>query len=124
MNKIILLIEDDADIRESITDLLESEGYQLFTADNGLSGLKTLSTMNPLPSLILVDMMMPQMGGHDFCMEKSKIENYRQVPVVLMSADSDLEQKTKDAGATGYIKKPLDIYKLIAEVDKFIQAKA
>ena len=120
MSKVILVIEDDIDIRESITELLETEDYVVHSAENGQAGLDILNSMDPLPSAILVDVMMPVMDGYLFCMEKLKIEKFKQVPVIIMSADSNLAEKHKNAGADGYIKKPLDIFKLLETLEQYI----
>src|SRR5690349_4088262 len=62
----VLVVEDDADIRESVCQILEDEGFPTVGACNGKEALATLRTMEPLPRLILLDLMMPIMNGWEF----------------------------------------------------------
>jgi len=62
----VLVVEDDKDVRESMKDALELEGYQVKTAKNGLEGLAALKDSEKAPCLILLDILMPAMGGREF----------------------------------------------------------
>src|SRR5690348_6956744 len=87
--KTILIVEDNTAIRETVQDVLETEGYRAFAASNGLEALKTLKTL-AAPTLILLDMMMPQMNGWEFlegCKEVRKSDDASDDPsIVVMSA--------------------------------------
>jgi DNA-binding response OmpR family regulator len=111
--KKILLVEDDQDIRETLVELLQEEGYEVFFAENGQVGLDKLSTLPNLPNLILLDLMMPIKDGFQFCLEKEANPKFSHVPVVVMSADGHIRENQKRVNACAYLKKPLDIYQVI-----------
>src|SRR5690606_10740757 len=93
--KKILIVEDDPEIREALVELLESEGYWVDCKINGQDALDYLQEeASPrgkgLPSIILLDLMMPVMDGWRFRAEQQKDPVLNQVPIVVMSADSNL----------------------------------
>lgn len=94
MTKRILVVEDDTSIRELLVELLESEGYSVSSAINGLEGLKYLQTQGN-PDLILIDLMMPVMDGYSFRTEQLKNSNWASIPTVVMSAEANAKEKMK-----------------------------
>ncbi|MBC7713535.1 MAG: response regulator, partial [Rhizobacter sp.] len=107
INKRILLVEDDQDIRETLIELLEGEGYEVFFAENGQVGLDKLSQSTILPNLILLDLMMPIKDGFQFCAEKDANPLIAHLPVVVMSADGHIRENQQRVNARAYLKKPL-----------------
>lgn len=118
LNKKILLVEDDQDIRETLVELLEGEGYEVLFAENGQIGLDKLSEITELPNLILLDLMMPVKDGFQFCAEKEANPKIAHLPVVVMSADGHIRENQLRVNAKAYLKKPLDIYEIISIVQK------
>jgi CheY-like chemotaxis protein len=115
----ILLIEDDDSIREITQELLESEGYGVATAANGQAALEVLSGMNPLPCLILLDLMMPVMDGWQF-MEKKRLDpRLNAIPVVAFSALE--ERKISAAKTDDVIRKPINPDVMIKVIEKYCQ---
>jgi CheY-like chemotaxis protein len=108
----ILLIEDEPDIRTILKDVLEWEGYQVYTASNGKEGMDILLEM-PTPSLILLDLMMPVMNGWEFANALQTDHAYVDIPIVALSAFSDPEKKIR---VKGFIKKPVDLDLLLSLV--------
>ena len=108
----ILLIEDESDIRTILKDALEWEGYRVFTAANGKEGLEILQRM-PTPHLILLDLMMPVMNGWEFADALQTDGAYVDIPILAVSAFSDLETTIP---AKGFIKKPVDLDLLLSLV--------
>lgn len=109
----IIIIEDTADIRECFQVALESEGYRVESFSNGRDALAHLRK-SPEPCLILLDMMMPIMGGEEFMREFLKFPaTLIPVPVYLCTA-SGSDQQSKRMGCAGYIKKPLVLEVLFA----------
>jgi CheY-like chemotaxis protein len=114
--KIILIVEDDRDIREAITELLEGEGYTIWTAGDGDKALAVLAKQ--LPDLILLDLMMPNKDGFEFRREQMSDPRIAGIPVVIMTADSNIENKKANMLANDFIKKPLEIDAALATISK------
>ena len=105
MNETVLIVEDDSDIIEILSLYLCGSDYQVETAANGKLGLELLERKSP--SVILVDLMMPEMNGFDFIKEARLVSN---APIIIISARSQPTDKMLglDLGADGYITKPFD----------------
>lgn len=105
----VLLVEDDRDIRENMIEFLELEGYEVEAASNGLEALDRLKARTELPSVILLDLMMPVMDGIAFRREQRKDPRIAEVPVVLMTANGRAESHADQIAARALVKKPVDI---------------
>lgn len=112
----ILVVEDDKEIRESLKDVLEFEGYQIMTASNGQEAIETLK-IAPNPCLILLDLMMPIMNGWEFLKHRREFDTLATIPVAVVTAAGD--SKTKDIEAQAVIKKPIDLELLLKWVSQF-----
>lgn len=112
MDKNILVIEDDKDIREGIKILLEGEGYVIEEASNGMEGLEKL---NPKTNLVILDIMMPGISGLKICEEIRKIS---YVPILFLTAKSKESDKLIGfmAGADDYLVKPFSHTELFVRV--------
>lgn len=112
MEKNILIIEDDKDIREGVKILLEGEGYSVEEASNGADGLKKLT---PNTNLVILDIMMPGISGLKTCEEIRKIS---YVPILFLTAKSKESDKLIGfmAGADDYLIKPFSYTELFARV--------
>lgn len=111
----ILIVEDDRDIRETLQQLLETEGYRVYSSANGKEALETLKRIDR-PCLILLDLMMPVMNGWEFLEARTNDDICASIPVVVASAAGEA---AKTAKATGFIKKPLELHTLLNEIQKF-----
>ena len=109
----ILLIEDDADIRESLRLALEAVDYTIEEAENGAEGLRKLHAL-PRPCLILLDMMMPVMNGLEFLAARRDDEAAALVPVVMVTAYRNLAARAADVA--GMVRKPIDLEELLRAV--------
>lgn len=112
----ILVIEDDATIRESIVELLTSEAYDVTAVEHGQAGIEHLRKTDKLPDLVLIDLMMPVMDGFAFCIAKAQDPRLRKLRTVVMSADGHAKKKREETGAQDYIRKPVDIDELLRRV--------
>ena len=121
MNKKIMIIEDDDSIRNNLQLLLESEGYSVETATDGRAALDQLSAATTLPSLIILDLMMPVMDGVQFRKEQLNDPKLSTIPVVLATAGVNIESKTLLVGAQGQLKKPFDLYDFLSTVKRFVR---
>lgn len=111
----ILVVEDDEDIRNALTDLLEDEGYHTEAAVNGKEALRILGEI-PKPCLVLLDMMMPIMNGRQFLDEVMKDSRLAPIPILIVSAIAD---KTNIEGSIGFLKKPIDIDVVLNVVSQY-----
>lgn len=112
-NASILVVDDDHDIVNAISTLLEREGYKIYKAYNGLEALDTL--MQNSIQLILLDVMMPKMDGLSAMM---KIRTMKNIPIIVLSAKSEDSDKILglSMGADDYITKPYNPMELVARV--------
>lgn len=113
----VLLIEDDADIREGIRILLESEGFQVSEAENGMIGLKKLTEEI---GLVILDIMMPGLSGFRICEE---IRKKSFVPVLFLTAKAQESDKLLGlmAGADDYLVKPFSYAELFGRVKALVR---
>lgn len=119
-NKNILIVEDSPDLQDLLGQLFSSEGYTLFQAYNGQQALDILHEMPQLPALILLDIMMPVMDGIEFREKQSKDAKLANIPVVVMSADSNSQAKALQLSANGVVRKPIkDIEQLLKLAERF-----
>ncbi len=102
-----------------LRQLLEEEGYPVDAAMNGQEALDFLREARELPALILLDLMMPVMDGFRFRLEQEKDARLASIPVVIMTADGNIESKEMKIGARAAIKKPMDIVAVIETVQRF-----
>jgi len=114
----ILLIEDDTDIRQSLSELLEDAGFRVAAAEDGLQALQYLRK-NPPPTLILLDLLMPFMDGFEFRRETLKEPKLAAIPVIITTALSAEFRAENTLRAAAYFTKPLDIHSLLRTVRKF-----
>jgi DNA-binding response OmpR family regulator len=122
--KKILTVDDDEDIRSSISERLELEGFQTVWAKNGRVALEYMKATpdQDLPDLILLDYMMPIMNGQEFCKEKAKLPRLAHIPVVMMTAGGNLVSVMDkiDSNADGYMSKPMDDMTIVNMVRHFL----
>jgi CheY-like chemotaxis protein len=115
----VLIVEDDADLRDMMAQLLSLEGYQARTVANGRDALEYLQKSGDHPDVILLDLMMPVMDGWEFRRRQSEDPALADVPVVVLSA---LDQsRAADLGGAAFLKKPLDFDRLIQLVRRYCQ---
>lgn len=113
----ILLVEDNADTRDSMSLLLEMEGFRVVSAANGQEGLDRLQS-DGKPCLILLDLMMPILDGWGFRKKQQQQPEHADVPVVVLSADGAVEQKAASLGAAAYLQKPVEVDSLLDVVKR------
>lgn len=112
----ILIVEDDADLREMMAQLLTLEGFHTTTVANGREALEYLSR-GDRPEVILLDLMMPVMDGWEFRRQQEADPSLAGVPVIVLSA---LDQsRASDVHATHFLKKPLDFDRLLDLVRRY-----
>ena len=113
----VLVVDDDADIRDAICGVLEGEGYTTLTAENGQMAL-TLIEKGRRPCVVLLDLMMPVMNGWEFMKAVSSKGDLDDLPVVVVSAFTE-QLAAGEAGAKRILKKPLDVQQLLETVAEY-----
>jgi CheY-like chemotaxis protein len=103
----VLVVEDDDDIRESLTEVLTEYGHQVHTAANGAEALRWLEQSPTLPGLILLDLMMPVMDGFRFREVQRADARWAAIPVVVLSAHAASETRKAELQADALFRKPL-----------------
>ena len=113
MPKKILIVEDEANIRELLRLYLEREGYIVLEAENGVEGIKKWKSDKP--DMLLLDVMMPVMDGWEVCRE---IRAESDVPIIMLTAKGETADRVSglEMGADDYIVKPLEMPEVIARV--------
>jgi CheY-like chemotaxis protein len=111
----VLLIEDNADIRETIAVILELEGYEVHATANGDEALGSLSD-GFRPDLILLDLMMPVMDGWEFRKRQLLASDLAGIPTVVMSGDASVSKKASSLGCRHSLGKPIAIDALLSTV--------
>ncbi len=120
--KKILIIDDEPDILELIKDILKNK-YEVFTSTSVKEGFSILDRIKI--DLIILDIMMPQMDGWDFLWLIRGNEKYRKIPVIIVTARADAEDKLigLKEGVKDYIVKPFLPNELISRVDEILEGK-
>jgi CheY-like chemotaxis protein len=116
--KTILIVEDNFEIRESLSEILILSDYRVITAENGKEGLHLARTH--LPDAIISDLMMPEMDGTDLLRQLRAHPATSTIPFLFVTGSSDVSEK-RDAlalGANGYIRKPFTAEELLMGVSK------
>lgn len=114
----ILLVEDNEDLRNLESEILEAEGYKVDVATNGQEALDVLNQTRHNPCLILLDLMMPIMNGMQFLNIMKANPLYANIPVLIVSA---VAKHSKIDGVVGHMQKPINLDKLFDIVEKYCQ---
>jgi len=119
---VILIVEDNADVRTFIKSILE-EKYEILEASNGQQGLEM--AFDNIPDLVVSDIMMPGLDGRSLCVKLKNDERTSHIPIILLTALSDIENRIEglDLGADSYITKPFYPKHLNVRVKKLLQLR-
>jgi DNA-binding response OmpR family regulator len=126
----ILVVDDDPDILDAVTMILESQGYQVFTARDGIEGLATLKAENP--DLMILDLMMPKMDGFAVCKELQdpRWSKYKEIPILILTSVREEASRRRYELETGleldvddYVEKPMSPNVLLERVGRLIKKK-
>ncbi len=120
MAKKIVLAEDEPQIARLIEFKLKKEGYEVSWKENGEEALKAIKADKP--DLILLDIMMPVMGGYEVLRRLKEDENLKSIPVIMLTARAQEKDVVKgiDMGAEDYITKPFHPAELLARVKRIL----
>jgi CheY-like chemotaxis protein len=124
----VLIVEDDPDVRDMLSTLLAMEGFHAVAAEDGLEGLHLLRAVRhrspDTPCLVLLDLSMPRLSGHEFRRAQLGDPVVASVPVAVMSGAVDLEQRAQALGAVAIVPKPIDCDALLDLVRRYCASGA
>ena len=115
---LLLVVDDDVDIVQTLGLCLRAEGYRVLLARNGREALDLLAT--ELPSAILLDLMMPVMDGWQFAGELRRLGH--RLPILVLSADQGVERHAGALDAAAHLAKPFDLDELLGKVRQLVGA--
>ena len=120
----MLVVDDEREVREALTDVLAGNGYDVLAAANGDEALALLERDAAI-DLVLLDMNMPKLDGFDILRRLKSLERSRDIPVICLSARSAVEDKVQGLklGAVDYLAKPFDVQELFARMARPLRVK-
>lgn len=114
--KKIMVVDDDPSIIDVLTLMLKAAGYKVYASANGL----TMADVNRIsPNLILLDILMSDINGHDICKQLKNQQSTKHIPIIIISAIKDAKEIALDACADDFIAKPFEMYDLLQKVAKY-----
>jgi len=118
--KKILVVDDEADLVETVRFPLEMEGFNVLICYNGEDALN--QARKERPDLILLDLMLPKLDGYKVCRLLKFDEKYKHIPILMLTAKTQEKDKLlgKETGADEYITKPFDIDELMKKVKTYL----
>lgn len=124
----ILVVDDDPDIRDALSMILESKGYQVVMAQDGIEGLATLRS--EMPNLLILDLLMPKMDGFAVCKELQdpRWSKYRNIPILILTSVREEASRRRyeletglDLNVDDYVEKPVSPDVLLHRVESLLK---
>ncbi|MDP9311940.1 MAG: response regulator [Chloroflexota bacterium] len=112
----ILVVDDEAPMRDVVVEILEDEGYAAASVANGADALRYLQHTSDLPAVILLDLNMPIMSGWDFRLAQLNDPRLAAIPVVAFSAGATVQRQAHNINAAGYLPKPVEYMELVRTI--------
>lgn len=112
--KKVMIADDDPGILDAVRAMLEFGGYDVSSTNDGAT---VLDMNTDLPDLLLLDIWMSGTDGRDVCKALKRQQISRLMPIIMISASTELERSAKDAGADDFLEKPFDMDELLSKVD-------
>ncbi|MGA3115230.1 MAG: response regulator [Syntrophobacteraceae bacterium] len=125
MGKYVLIVDDDPDMVETVGMMLESKGYEVGKAYDGVEGEESIRKRRP--DLVVLDVMMPRKNGYVLCSELKKSKETKEIPIILLTAVGEAVPSTTYSHADGkateaedYIAKPVDAQELVESIERLV----
>ena len=125
MGKYVLIVDDDPDMVETVGMMLESKGYEVGKAYDGIEGEESIRKRQP--DLVVLDVMMPRKNGYVLCAELKKNAKTKDIPIILLTAVGEAVPSTTYSHADGkateaedYIAKPVDAQELVESIERLV----
>lgn len=116
--RLVMVVDDDADVRDAIADVVNDNGYQTMIAANGKEAIEQLRGTAVRPCVILLDVMMPIMDGWEFRAELSADPELGAIPVVVLTAHANMDEVVRRMQAVDCLKKPFELSQLLSTIDR------
>ncbi len=118
----ILIVDDEPDLVDSLRFTFEREGYRVHAAYDGRAALDRIE-QNPLPDIVLLDLMLPDMSGTDICRRLRQAERTRALPIIMVSARGDEIDRVVgfELGADDYVTKPFSMRELVLRTKSILR---
>jgi two-component system chemotaxis response regulator CheY len=113
---LVLVVEDDADFREALVSALEHAGYEVIAAVNGAAALQLLQ-WQIVPSVVILDLMMPVMDGRTFREHQLADPALASIPLIVLSAEAKAAELATSPGVHAVLRKPVDLEALLGALD-------
>ncbi len=115
----ILIVDDEKDIVETLSFMLEAKGFEIISAYDGEEGLKLAKEESP--DLIILDVMMPKINGYKICRLLKYDAKYKNIPIIMVTARSQDTDKLigEETGADEYITKPFEFSDVLEVINKY-----
>ena len=119
--KVLLIVDDDPDVVETLKFRLEADNYKIIVAYDGKEALA--KARQAMPDLILLDLMLPELDGYKVCRLLKFDEKYRGIPIIMLTARAQEADKTQgiETGADRYMTKPYDYDKLRIQIGELLK---
>ncbi len=117
----VLVIEDDRDVLEALTECLADEGCHVLAVSSVLAAFEVLESMETLPRLILLDLVIPHLNGWEFRQKQLEHPRWRHIPVVVISASDPKHVDRSLLESVEHLRKPFAVEALLEIVRKFIK---
>jgi DNA-binding response OmpR family regulator len=118
--KKVMIADDDPGILDAVEAMLEFGGYEVSSTANGAT---VLEMTDGFPDLLLLDIWMSGTDGRDVCKQLKARELTKDMPIIMISAGTELERSAKEAGADDFLEKPFDMEELLQKIDFFLNKK-
>lgn len=115
-----MIADDDPGILDAVEAMLEFGGYEVSSTPNGAT---VLDIKTDFPDLLLLDIWMSGTDGRDVCKQLKAQASTRDMPIIMISASTELEKSAKEAGADDFLEKPFDMDELLEKIEFFLSKK-
>jgi DNA-binding response OmpR family regulator len=119
--KRVMIADDDPGILDAVEAMLEFGGYQVSSTPNGAT---LLEIHDNFPDLLLLDIWMPGTDGREVCKQLKAQESSKKMPIIMISASTELERSAKEAGADDFLEKPFDMEELLQKIAFYLDKES
>lgn len=119
--KKVMIADDDPGILDAVEAMLEFGGYEVSSTSNGAT---VLEMQDHFPDLLLLDIWMAGTDGRDVCKQLKQQDKTKNMPIIMISASTELERSAKEAGADDFLEKPFDMEELLEKIEHFLNKES